>query len=117
MLALLEQDDELQTLSSPAQSPQKVMSKTIWRSLKWLSISQDPANLAAGVPQPVGSGLPDEMSDGMELEGKNQTEIASPVHSVAYTPPPASLNPLPYDWEFPFMIAQPLLGDWPPAST
>jgi hypothetical protein len=75
----------LQTL--PAQSPQNVVSKTIWWSSKNWSMSQPPENDDRGVPQLLGSGLPEDMSDGMLERGKNQMVMAELVHSVAYTPP------------------------------
>lgn len=94
VFALAEQvGSELQTL--PAQSPQKVVSKTICWSLNMLSIlHDDEPKLASGRPQDEGSG--DElMFDGTDLRGKYQTLIPFEVHSVAYTPPFPLLNPSP----------------------
>jgi hypothetical protein len=47
------------------------------------SILQDPEKLARALPQPLGLGLPEEMSDGMLPREKNQMLIALLVHSVA----------------------------------
>lgn len=52
-------------------------------------------NNDVGVPHPVGSGLAELTSVGIAPRGKNQILMASEVHSVAYTPPSLSLNPLP----------------------
>lgn len=49
------------------------------------------------MPHEAGFGFPLAMSPGIAERGKNQMEIALLVHSVAYTPPPLLLNPLPYD--------------------
>lgn len=50
------------------------------------------------MPQVLGSGFPETMSEGMELRGKNQTRIpVCWVHSVAYTPPESVLKPVPYE--------------------
>lgn len=86
----------------PAQSPQKVMSKMMLCSRKCWSMSHPPSNLATGLPHPLGFGLPLETSPGITPLGKNQMLMASPVHSVAYTPPPFALKPVPYEavsWE------------------
>lgn len=70
-------------------------------------MSQPPENEAVAIPQPVGSGLPLVISDGIALRGKNQMLILSLVHSVAYTPPPFELKPVPYDAELGVFIWQP----------
>jgi hypothetical protein len=59
-----------QTLLLPAHCPQNVVSKTICCCLNVFSISQAPANLAAGLPHPLGSGLSPRTSSGMESRGK-----------------------------------------------
>ena len=68
--------------TAPAHEPQKVRSKTIcWFSKNWL-MSQ-PLNCACGSLQPVGTGAPLVMSDGMEPRGKNQTVTRVLVNSMA----------------------------------
>lgn len=64
-------------------------------------------NWLKGVPHPDGFGLPEEMSDGIELCGKYQMEMPFEVHSVAYTPPPLALKPVPYVSELLAFIEQP----------
>jgi hypothetical protein len=68
---------------------------TIFWSTKWESMSQSPENIAWGSPQPLGSGLRVVISAGIAFRGKKYTDIAVLVHSVAYTPPPTALKPLP----------------------
>lgn len=83
MLALLEHvESVLQT--DPAQSPQKVVSKTICWFLKELSMVQlPPPKEAMGDPHEFGLGFPEVMSLGILDLGKNQTLMAEDVHSVA----------------------------------
>ena len=68
--AFLAHDPPSQTVWLPAHWPQKVVSKTIACSLNVSSISQPPLNFAAGIPQPLGSGLSPSASEGMESLGK-----------------------------------------------
>ena len=85
--------------------------------MKWDSISQDPAKRAVGVPQLLGSGDPEEISDGIEDRGKNHTEITEDVHSVTYTPPELSLKPGPKEVVSGDMMPQPALLSCPAAWT
>ncbi len=70
---------------SPAQTPQKVVSKTICWSLKKVSMSQDEEDgkLAIGVPQPDGSGASPRVSDGAPPPDQAQMLMPSLVHSRA----------------------------------
>lgn len=82
----------------PAQSPQKVVSNTICRFLKFEEISQDPEKTACGKPQLAtfdGSGEPLLRSDGTDPLGKKYMLMELFVQRVAYTPPPLELNPSP----------------------
>lgn len=105
-------ESELQT--APAQSPQKVVSNTICRSLKWLLTSQ-PENCANGVPHPEGSGELPLRSPGMLPRGKNHTEMVLAVTSVAYTPPWIALKPAPYELVAASAMPQPWLEPPPTA--
>ena len=78
----------------PAQSPQKVVSKTMLLFLKCASMSQ-PEKVASELPHCDGSGLPLSTLSRLLPRGKNQTLIAPLVHSIAYTPPLPLLNPSP----------------------
>lgn len=81
----------------PAQLPQNVVSNTRLWSRKCSSQSQPvPAQLAAGVPQPVGSGEEPSTSEGAPPAGQNQMLMPSEFHSAAYVPPPCALNCEPY---------------------
>lgn len=62
-------------------------------------MSQVPWKLATGWPQRDGSGVPDEISSGVEPESKNQILIPSLSHCVAKTPPPFSLKISPKELE------------------
>ena len=95
---------------------QSVVSKMDECELKNLLGSQpDAGQNAMGLPHPSGIGEPEEMSEGMLLRGKNQTEMPLSTHctensqtltsrsrtmvnkyALAYTPPPLLLNPTPY---------------------
>ncbi len=68
---------------------------------------EPPLNITTGVPQPLGFGFPEFISDGIALRGKNQTAIAAEVHLMAYTPPPTELKPAPYPWVFVVLTPQP----------
>lgn len=58
-------------------------------------MSQSPMNTAVGLPQLEGSGEELEISEGIEPRGKKKMLINDSMISVAYTPPPLSLKPLP----------------------
>ena len=90
---------------------------TIFWSTKWESMSQSPENIAWGSPQPLGSGLRVVISAGIAFRGKKYTDIAVLVHSVAYTPPPTALKPLPKVWELGDSIKQPAFVACPGAFT
>ena len=64
----------------PAQSPQKVVSKTMLICLKcdWMS---QPANFAAGWPQDFGFGFFPRASEGAAPPPQNQMLTSVPVHS------------------------------------
>lgn len=70
---------------SPAQAPQKVVSKTICWSLKKVSMSQEEEDgkLAIGVPQPEGSGPLPRVSEGAPPPDQAQMLMPSLVHSRA----------------------------------
>lgn len=79
-----------------AQSPQKVFVNTIcwfvmcWSRLHWLL-----PKYAYGVPQLLWLGEVEATSGGMDERGQNHILMASEVQSVAKTPPPAALKPVP----------------------
>ena len=56
-----------------------------------------PVNEVVGVPQFTGFGFPEVISAGTALRGKKYISIAELVHSMAYTPPPLTLKPVPKD--------------------
>ena len=59
----------------------KVVSKMAeWESKNLNGSHPEAGQNAMGVPQLSGSGAPEEMSDGMSLRGKNQTEIPLSIH-------------------------------------
>lgn len=61
-----------------------MVSKIAECSLKNVDGSQpEDGQCAMGVPQPSGSGAPELRSEGMELRGKNQTEIPLLTHCTA----------------------------------
>lgn len=68
-----------------------------------------PPKDAIGEPQDDGLGFPEVMSLGILALGKNHTEIALDVHSVAYTPPLTLFSPSPYVDESDDVIAHPAL--------
>ena len=69
----------------PAQSPQKVVSKTILWFMKWSSMVQElpPSKLATGLPQFDGLGESLPMSDGAEPCEKKKMRMTDEVHSRA----------------------------------
>lgn len=93
--ARVEHSEVFQT--APAQSPQRVRSKMIDMLAKCWSMVEVPllAKSALGSPQPVGSGLEEFTSAGVEPRGKDQILMKSEVHSVAKTAPWLSLKALP----------------------
>ncbi len=63
---------------------QRVVSKIAECLLKNVDGSQpEDGQCAMGVPQPSGTGAPELRSEGMELRGKNQTEIPLSTHCTA----------------------------------
>lgn len=114
--------------SLPAQSPQNVVSKIIRMFLKRSSKSQPwPWNFASGVPKVDGSSacvpFDADAANAVLLRGRNHTEIDVPVHSIAYTPPPAALKSVPYV-AMPFcavssgaLMLQPTFLSWFSAAT
>lgn len=73
-----------------------------------LASKLQPAKFACGVPQLLGSGLPDLMLLGTLSEGKYQTLMPDEVQSVAYTPPPRALKAVPYEVALLLWTPQPL---------
>lgn len=73
------------TDACPAQSPQKVVSKTSCMLLKYLSMAQPepPWKAAVGVPQAAGLGFAPVTSEGAWPLAQNQMLMWSEVHSVA----------------------------------
>jgi hypothetical protein len=61
--------------------------------------------------------LPVVISAGIAFRGKKYMDIAVLVYSVAYTPPPIALKPLPKVWELGDSIKQPAFVACPGAFT
>jgi hypothetical protein len=74
---------ELSSQTKPAHAPQKVVSMMICCAANFSSMSQAPANLAAGFPQMAGLGLSPSTSAGMASRGKKYTLMASEFHCIA----------------------------------
>ena len=99
-------------------APQKVVSKTSERSRKLLSKLKSPWKTERGVPQSAfGCGLLLATSAGMDPRGKNQILTKSLVHSVANTPPPTPLKPVPKLRSESSPIEQPAFLNWSGALT
>src|SRR5277367_6743167 len=85
----------------------------IWRFWKCASMLKLPWKREFGTPQASpGFGLPEATSLGIAPRGKNQILMKSEVHSVAYTPPLAALNPEPNVRLWESAIWHPALVPW-----
>ena len=63
--ALAQEPEQVAENAAPAQSPQRVVSKTMLISIKWLPMSHvEELQNACGAPQEVGSGVCELMSSG-----------------------------------------------------